>query len=249
VLASDPIGSLTGTHYPSSLVRPDKSGIEPRIGISWRPLPASTVVVRAGYGIYHDTSVYLKPVLELAQQAPLSTSVKEQRSNSCKLTLADGFTACSPAATDIFAIDPNFRVGYAQTWQLSVQRDLPGALQMIATYLGVKGTHGVQEYLPNSYPLGITNPCPSCPSGFVYETSGGNSIRNSAQIQLRRRLRAGFTASLLYTYSKSRRTGTNGKRIPKQYFLYDDQFHQFKSDGSPRPELAESPGRALAFFF
>jgi hypothetical protein len=39
--------------------------------------------------------------------------------------------------------------------------------------------------------------------GFVYQASGGNSTRQAGQIQLRRRLRSGFTASLLYTYSKS----------------------------------------------
>jgi hypothetical protein len=33
--------------------------------------------------------------------------------------------------------------------------------------------------------------------------SGGESTREAGQLQLRRRLRAGFTASLLYTYSKS----------------------------------------------
>jgi hypothetical protein len=100
-------------------------------------------------------------------------------------------------------VDPNFRVGYAQTWQLSVQRDLPGALQLTATYLGVKGTRGVQQFLPNTYPIGETTPCADCPSGFVYESSGGDSTRQSGQAQLRRRLRSGFTASLLYTYSKS----------------------------------------------
>ena len=59
IVGSDPVGSITGTHYPSSLLRPDRKIFEPRIGISWRPIPASSVVVRAGYGIYPDTSVYL----------------------------------------------------------------------------------------------------------------------------------------------------------------------------------------------
>src|SRR6202044_534448 len=121
----------------------------------------------------------------------------------CKLTLAYAFLPCSSITANTFAVDPNFRVGYAQTWQLSVQRDLPGALQLTATYLGVKGTRGVQQFLPNTYPIGASSPCADCPSGFVYQTSGGDSTRESGQIQLRRRLRSGFTASLLYTYSKS----------------------------------------------
>jgi hypothetical protein len=203
VLGRDPVGPLTGAHYPSSLIRPDKLGFQPRVGISWRPIPASTIVVRAGYGIYDDTSVYQTTVLQMVQQSPLSKSLSVENSASCPLTLANGFVSCSRIVPNTFAIDPNFRVGYAQTWRLSVQRDLPGALQMTATYLGVKGTRSVQQFLPNTYAIGEANPCTDCPSGFVYETSGGDSTRQAAQIQLRRRLRSGFTASVLYTYSKS----------------------------------------------
>ncbi len=203
VLGSNPVGEVTGSHYPGSLVRPDRRGVEPRIGISWRPIPASTLVVRAGYGLYHDTSVYLNSTLQLAQQAPLSKSLSVTNSAACPLTLADGFNPCTEVTADSFAMDPNFRIGYAQTWQVSVQRDLPAALQLVATYLGVKGTHGVQEFLPNTYPIGAAAPCPDCPSGFVYRTSGGNSTRESGLLQLRRRLRSGFTATLLYTYAKS----------------------------------------------
>ena len=207
VLASSPAGTLTGQRYPHSLLRPDRNGIEPRIALSWRPIPGSSVVVRAGYGIYQDTSVYQATALQLADQAPFAKALNLANSASCPLTLANGFTpsaTCSSASVpDTFAVDPNFRVGYAQTWQLSVQRDLPFALQMTATYLGIKGTRGVQEFVPNTYPTGATNPCPQCPTNFIYRTSNGNSTREAASLQLRRRLRSGFTATLLYTYSKS----------------------------------------------
>jgi hypothetical protein len=203
VSTESPKGTVTGMTYPSSLVRPDKHGLEPRIGISWRPIPASTLVVRAGYGIYDDTSVYLGAAENMAEQAPFSNSLSEANSSGCKLTLANGFQQCTGAAADTFAIDPNLRVGYAQNWQLSAQRDLPWALVVTATYLGTKGTHGTQEFLPNSYPLGAANPCPACQSGFVYRTSGGNSTRHAGQLQLRRRLRSGFTASVDYTWAKA----------------------------------------------
>jgi hypothetical protein len=203
VLGSEPKGSLTDTHYPTSLIRPDRLGIEPRIALSWRPIPGSSVVVRAGYGVYDDTSVYQTTALQMAQQAPLSTSVSVQTGPACPETLSSGFNPCSSISQDLFGVDPNFRVGYAQTWQLSVQRDLPASLQMTATYLGIKGTRGVQQFLPNTYPTGATSPCPLCPTGFVYQTSGGDSTRQSGSIQLRRRLRSGFTANLQYTFSKS----------------------------------------------
>ena len=141
------------------------------------------MVVRGGYGIYYDNSIYHSIATQMAQQAPLSTSLRVQNSAANPLTLADGFRG-SPNITDTtFAVDPRFRIGYAQNWQLSVQRDLPFALQMVATYLGIKGTRGVQQFLPNTFPAGAVNPCLACPSGFSYMTSNGNSIaprRNAA---------------------------------------------------------------------
>ena len=84
-----------------------------------------------------------------------------------------------------------------------MQRDLPGSLTVTATYLGTKGSHLPQEFLPNTYPAGAVNPCPACPSGFVYSTSNGNSSREAGQWQLRRRLRNGLAASVQYTLSKA----------------------------------------------
>jgi trimeric autotransporter adhesin len=203
VVANNPVGPLTGRTYPDSLIRPDKRGFEPRIGISWRPISGSSVVVRAGYGIYYDTSVYQTIALQMAQQAPLSKSLSVSNSSACPLTLGNAFDVCPAIFPNTFAADPNFRPGYAQNWQLSLQRDLPGSLQLTATYLGIKGTRGVQEFLPNTFPIGAPNPCPTCPIGFAYLTSSGNSTRQVAQIQLRRRLHNGFTATVLYTFSKS----------------------------------------------
>jgi len=197
----------------NSLIHPDLHEFQPRLAFSWRPFPASSMVVRGGYGVYYNTSVYQTIATNMAQQPPLSKSFSVQNSPADPLTLANGFNAPPTATPNTFAIDPNFRVGYAQNWQLSVQRDLPKGLLMTATYLGIKGTRAVQEFLPNTYPIGGVNPCPAaCPVGFLYMTSNGNSTRESGEFQLRRRLHAGFTASADYTYSKSIDDGALGGR-------------------------------------
>ena len=168
------------------------------------PFPRSTMVVRAGYGIYsRHFGLPGARAADGAAGAALDEPERRRTAPPARSRWPTDSTPCSSITADTFAVDPNFRVGYAQNWQLSVQRDLPGALQMTATYLGIKGTRGVQEFLPNTYPIGAVNPCPACPSGFVYRTSGGNSTREAGQMQLRRRLRNGFTATLQYTYSKS----------------------------------------------
>jgi trimeric autotransporter adhesin len=211
VVASNPVGSLTGTPYPDSLIRSDFGGIQPRMGAAWRPLPGSSLVVRAGYGVYRNTgeqtrftSVYQPITLLLAQQPPLSKSFSIQNSPANLLTLADGFTVPSGVTPNTFAVDPDLRVGFAQTWQVSVQRDLPESLTVLATYLGTRGSRLMQEFLPNTYPAGAQPECLECPSGFVYLTSGGRSTRQAGQFQLRRRLRSGLTATVQYTLAKAR---------------------------------------------
>ncbi len=203
----------------NSLLRPDRRGVEPRVGLAWRPFPANSTVIRAGYGVYYNTSVYQSIATQMAQQAPLSHSLSVQNSAADPLTLASGFNASPSITPQTFAVDPDFRVGYTQNWQASIQRDLPGSLVATATYLGIKGTRGMQEFLPNTYPSGAANPCPACPAGFIYLTSNGDSTRESGSLQLRRRLRNGFTASLQYTFSKSIDDSALGGRGQATYVI------------------------------
>jgi hypothetical protein len=203
VVASDPFGPLSGQELPASLLLPDRRGFQPRIGISWRPVPGSSLVIRGGYGIYRNTSVYQSIATQLAQQPPLSTTLSVENTADNPLTMANGFTAPQGIATNTFAVDPEFRVGYAHNWQVSMQRDLPGSLTVNATYLGTAGRHLMQQFLPNTVPVGAASFCPECPRGFVYLASNGRSSKHAGQFQLRRRLRSGFTATVQYTLSKA----------------------------------------------
>lgn len=180
---------------------PDRMGIEPRLGLAWEPFAASSVIVRAGYGIYDDTSVYTALAQEMARQAPLDRSLRVAATAAAPLTLATGLLTPAGATATLFGVDPDFRIGYVQTWSASLQRDLPASMVMTVAYLGNKGAHGVQRFLPNSFAPGGVNPCATCPVGFVYETSGGNSRYNAAQATLQRRFRAGVAATLTYTYT------------------------------------------------
>jgi hypothetical protein len=203
VVANAPVGTLTGQKYPDSLVRPDKHAFQPRIAIAWRPIFGSSMLIRASYGVNYNTSVYQTIANQMAQQSPLSKSFSVSNSIDSPLSLANGFNATPIGTPNTFGMNPDFLVGYVQTWNVSLQRDLPAGMQMSLTYLGNKGTRGAQEFYPNTYPEGGVNPCPACPSNFVYLTSNGNSTRESGTFQLRRRLHNGVTASAQYTYSKS----------------------------------------------
>jgi hypothetical protein len=203
VLATDALGALTGRRYAGSLVDGDWGGVQPRLALAWRPLPGSSLVVRAGYGIYRNTGVYQTIARQMTQQSPLSTTLSVASTPENPLTLANGFTAPPTLTPHTFSVDPDFRVGSSHNWQVSAQRDLPMSLTVNVSYLGTRGTGLVRQFLPNTYPAGVASPCPTCPSGFVYVTSGGSSSRHAAQIQVRRRLRGGFTSTVQYTLARA----------------------------------------------
>ena len=223
VVGTSPTGSLTGVQYPNSLLRPDRHAIQPRIAFSWHPLFGSTIVIRGGYGVYYNTSIYNTIAIQMAQQSPLSKSLSVANSPSNPLTLANGFNATPGVTPNTFAIDPDFKAGYSQSWQLSVQRDLTEGIVMTATYLGTKGTRQVQVYYPQTYPTGVSGPCPNtCPSGYAYMASNGNSTLESGALQLIRRFHNGFSANLSYTLSKAMDDAALGGRSQGGSFIAQD---------------------------
>jgi hypothetical protein len=196
-------GALTGSQYSDALVATDKRGFLPRLSLAWRPSPVSSLVIRAGYGLYRSTNVYQSIASLLAAQPPFSTTFNVATDPSRPLTLADGLFGRATTTSNTFAVDPAFRVASAHNWQASVQQDLPSDLTVTASYLGVRGTNLMQQLLPNTYPAGAINPCPTCPAGFRYLVSNGRSSRHAGVFQLRRRLSAGFTSTVEYTLAKA----------------------------------------------
>ena len=115
----------------------------------------------------------------------------------------------------------------------------PGSLVATVGYLGIKGTRGAQEILPNTFPIGAANPCLTCPTGFAYLTSNGNSTREAAQIQLRRRMHNGVAATLQYTFSKSI---DDDAALGGQGFSANAQSITAQNSSGPAPGTGRGPG-------
>jgi hypothetical protein len=187
---------------PASLVKPDRNNISPRIGFAWRPIPKKSMVVRGGYGTYYNTSVYNTIASNMAQQPPFAQTLSIASSLANPLTLQNGFIIPSSTQfTNTYAVDPNYRIGYAQIWQISVQQDLGHSLVGTVTYNGTKGTGLDQTIVPNSAPSG--GKANGLPSGYIFEQANGNSIYHSASFQVMRRFRNGVSANANYIFSKA----------------------------------------------
>jgi hypothetical protein len=159
--------------------------------------------VRAGYDRTRSSGVSQTLANLMAQQPPLATTGNAIATADNPLSLADGFAPDPDVVQNTFAVDPDLRIAYAQNWQVYVQRDAPASLTVAASYIGTHGDRLVRQFLPNTVAPGGINPCPTCPSGFRYVTSGGTSRRHAGRFEVRRRTRNGLTASAQYTLSKA----------------------------------------------
>jgi len=189
VLPSTTSGLATSS--TPSLISPDRNNFAPRIGVAWKPMKQT--VVRAGYGINYNLAQYGPIIQNFAFQPPFAITSTNISSLSNVLTFQNGFPATTGSVTNNFAVDPNYRLGYVQIWNLDIQRQLPGGVVMNLDYNGSKGTR-----LDVERAITITGVQP-----FIYESSAGNSVYNSASIRLRKRLAHGIGISGSYTYSKS----------------------------------------------
>jgi trimeric autotransporter adhesin len=196
---------------PNALIRPDRNNVSPRLGFAWRPLAKGSMVVRGGYGVYYNTSVYNFIAANMAQQPPFARTLSVSNSAANPLTIENGFSLATAAtAASTYAVDPKYRVGYAQTWNFSIQNDLPLGMFGTIGYLGTKGTRLDQQFLPNSVAPGAAES--AWPHNFTYESSNGNSIYHAAQFQLNRRFHSGLAAHASYQFSKSiDNAGTGGR--------------------------------------
>jgi hypothetical protein len=184
------VGAFNGV-YPGSLIHPDRNNFAPRIGIAWKPMKQT--VVRAGYGVNYNLAQYGNIIQNFAFQPPFAVTSTNVSSPANLLTLQSGFPATNATVTNNFAVDPNYRLGYVQIWNLDIQRQLPAGVVMNLGYNGSKGTR-----LDVQRAITATGVQP-----FIYESSAGNSVFHSGSIRLRKRMAHGIAISGTYTYSKS----------------------------------------------
>ena len=185
--------------FPRSLVKPDRNNFSPRLGLAWRV--TDKTVLRAGYGVNYNGSAYSTIAAQLANQPPFSRTATNIYSPILPLTLQNGFPVVNTAAvTNTYGIDPNYRIGYAQIWNLDIQRELGKGLVLNVDYTGTKGTRLDIIEAPNRTATGLLL---SDVQPFNWEASEGNSILHSAALRLNRRLGRGLSFGGTYQFSKS----------------------------------------------
>jgi hypothetical protein len=201
-------GPYTGA-FPAALIDGDRKNLSPRGAIAWRPTPKRHIILRAGYSIFYNGSIYGELPGHLASQPPFAHSNSIIASLDYALRLATGFTNASTKLIDnSFAVDRSYKDGYAQTWNFALEQNLSKAWVLELSYLGTKGTRldvqrAPNRALPGSPLTAEDRRLIGNAVGFTYDTSDGNSIFHAGQARLTRKLSKGLSVQGLYTYSKS----------------------------------------------
>jgi len=197
-VAAGAISPFSG-QLPDTIVRPFRGGLAPRVGIAWRP--HSGTVVRGGYGINYNSSVYQYIAQQLAAQCPCATLNTLIQSPNTLVPIDTALLHVQPGSTlPTFGIDPDYALGYVQIWNLDVQRDLTRTVQLGIGYTGTKGSNLDILRAPNRGPDGLS--IPGVPP-FIWESSGADSIMHALTLRLRRRLTNGLAMGGTYTLSRS----------------------------------------------
>jgi hypothetical protein len=143
-------------------VKFDKTAIEPRIGIAWKPFGSQNTAVRAGYAIYHD-SAWSLGAQGLWQNPPYYAELDQFLFSTCPFGNSGSATpaACGikygfvqPDLTPItsapnpdsftgglWSQNRNFKQGMVQQFNLNIERQLPGDIVLTAGYAGSRATH------------------------------------------------------------------------------------------------------------
>lgn len=184
---------------PDSLVRPDWNNIAPRIGLAWQVRPGT--IVRTGYGINYTSNVYASIARQLATQPPFAVTATSLGTSATAVPLTNPLllSTTDSSITNTYAVDPNYRLGMAQIWNLDLQRTF-GLFFAGVSYTGTKGSNLDLLRAPNRGADGLL--VEDVPP-FIFETSGADSIMHSVTFRLRRRMANGIAAGMSYTLAKA----------------------------------------------
>ncbi|MFN7920944.1 MAG: carboxypeptidase regulatory-like domain-containing protein [Bryobacteraceae bacterium] len=151
-----PVKTTEELGLPRGILANDRNNFAPRFGFAWDPSANGRMVVRGGYGIFYSRPMYSTRA-QLSTQPPYSNRIQVQFASAgtpARPTTIAGAGAEIPASPVINISQfpkVDFRTGYVQQWNFTVERALPGNMTLSAAYVGSKGTKLFSNRLYN-YP-------------------------------------------------------------------------------------------------
>jgi Carboxypeptidase regulatory-like domain/TonB dependent receptor len=174
--SSDTVRSENRPIFP-----PTRGNIAPRFGIAFRPDSGGKTVIRAGAGVYYDSSVSI--ATDLINQGTFSVSYFTSGINGLFSSLLSwGFL-------------PDLRLPWVTNWSISVEHALTRHDVLSLGYAGATGRKLLRREMGG--------PGSSERDYLALATNHGESDYNGLQFEYRRRLSAGLQARMAYSWGHS----------------------------------------------
>ena len=202
-------------------VKVPKRDFSPRLGLAWRVTP--TFVVRAGFGINYDPNplAWVRDFVgeaEITQSASVPAALNSYQYASLlkngipTVVFPDTSSGVIPnyPATQSFTVPPPvYHMPYVESWNLTVEKQLPKGFLAQAGYVGDRQIKQLQVMNVNvGVPGGGTASEPlyqafgrTASSGLI-ENYGRNSY-DSLQAKLMKSYANGLSLNVVYTFSKA----------------------------------------------
>lgn len=242
----------------------------PRLGLAYRA--SDTLVIRAGYGITNDPFTLVRPLrgnypVILASDiissngfAPASL-LREGIPEIAAPDISSGIVPIDGRIASISLMPDNWKRGYIQSWNFTLQKQFPGRWVGEAGYVATRSVRQIGNFDRNAGSPGGGNASRPffAPYGRIARTAQivgiGTNMYDSLQTRLERRFDAGYQIGINYTFSKA--LGYSGNEnsdgVPQinlpEYFHLNraisgiDRTHSFHATG-----IAELPfGRGKPF--
>lgn len=195
----------------------------PRVGIAYRYGPKT--VIRAGYGISIDPYSVARPLFE-AYPLVITSTITAANTFVPSGALTSGIPPIPPldlgngiidlpGTVASTTIEQDFRRGYIQSFNFTVQRELPFGFTGQAAYVGTRSIRQSGLVNLNAAPPGTG--AAGQPLNILFRRMAATSLHapaftsnyNSLQMKLDRRFAGSWLATVSYTFSKSIAFGSN----------------------------------------
>jgi hypothetical protein len=232
---------------PETLIKTDFNNFSPRVGFAWRLDESNKTVLRGGFGIFHPT-VAVQGIRDL-----LATNEFRFVNTTVGGRLRNGFSG-GTASPDLAAfgnqgIDPELESPDIYQYNLTLERELPFAVGLRASYIGSTMRKLLVDRDYNTLPASTVPFDPEDPADYArlpfpqygyymdIVSNAGSGQFHAAQFELNRRWRGGFAVNAAYTlaHSDSNAPDTGNSTIgPVQFDPYD-----IEKDRGPDPNVVK----------
>jgi hypothetical protein len=204
-----------------ALYDPDRNNVAPRLGFAYRPRASARLVVRGGYGVFHDVGAMGNQYGPTRTGPPFfKQETFDASANPLDLTLSNPFPAGRLQPQDIFSvrgIQTDFRDGSYQQWSLGAQAEVARDTVLEVGYAGSKGSDLYRVVDVNQAILGpgtvqSRRPLPQYGSVEVLQSSG-SSVYHAFLARGERRFSRGFSLLCSYTYGHAIDDGSSNLSV------------------------------------